>query len=144
MAAALNREGDGVLKQVRRSGVESGQERSGQRGQGLVEFSLVLPFVVVMVMALLELSLAMGASLAVSRASQGGAHVAASAGNIAGADCLILRRVEEAIRAPNDANDIIEVVIERTALAGDHSYGQQVWKRSDSTACQLADGSSPV
>lgn len=113
-----------------------------QRGQGIAEFSLVIPFVVILTMILLELALALGASLGVNRASQNGAHVAASAGAINGADCLILGQVEEDINAPNNANNIIEVVIERAALAGNQSYGQQTWKRVGSTDCELADGTT--
>jgi hypothetical protein len=129
-------------RRLRLARIGTEPQRSDQQGQGLVEFAMVIPFVIVMMMALLELALALGASLGVNRASQGGAHVAASAGNLVGADCLILRSVEEDIAAPNDRANILEVVIERTALAGNHSYGQQVWTRSGSTPCQLSDGSS--
>lgn len=121
------------------SGSANDGERSG--GQGLVEFTIVVPFVMVLLMALLEMSVAMGASLGINRASQGGAHVAASAGNIAGADCLILRRIETDVSAPSDRRKILDVVIERAALAGNQSYAQQKWSRTGSTDCTLPDGS---
>jgi hypothetical protein len=113
----------------------------GQAGQGLVEFTFVVPFVVVLLMALLELALALNASLAVNRASQDGAHVAATAGNTAGADCYILEQIERDMGVPNDPDHIIDVVIERASLAGDTSYAQQTWTRGGSTACTLPDGS---
>ena len=128
--------------ETRSVGVKADGRHRRERGQGLVEFSLVIPFVVLLLMALLELVLATGASLSVNRASQGAAHVAASAGNLVGADCLILRRVERDIAVPNNDANIIEVVIERSALAGNQSYGQQVWHRSGRSSCQLADGST--
>ena len=116
-----------------------GHER--EAGQGLVEFAMVVPFLFVLFFALLELALAMNASLSVNRASQNGARLAAAAGSIAGADCLILSGIERDVVVPNSAANISEVIIERTALAGNQSYGQQTWTRSGSTTCTLPDGS---
>jgi hypothetical protein len=121
-------------------GIKFGREN--ESGQGLVEFALVIPIVVVMLMALLETALALNASLAVNRASQHGAHLAASAGNIAGSDCLILTEIEQDMGVPNAAANIIEVIIERTALAGDTSFAQQTWNRSGATDCTMPDGST--
>ena len=103
---------------------------------------MVIPMVVVMLMALLELALGLNASLAVNRASQHGAHIAASGGNILGTDCLILERIEEDLGMPNDPANIIEVVIERTALVGNLSYAQQTWGRSGETDCVRPDGTT--
>jgi hypothetical protein len=108
----------------------------------LVEFALVIPLLMVLVMGLLEGALALNASMAVNRASQHGAHLAASAGNIAGSDCLILDRLERDLGTPNSSANIIDVVIERTAMAGNLSYAQQVWNRSGTTPCVLPDGTS--
>lgn len=115
---------------------------AGQSGQGLVEFALVIPIVVVLVMGLLEVALAMNASLAVNRASQYGAHLAATAGNLLGADCLILESIDDDMGVPNNPAAISEVVIERTALAGDTSYAQQTWDRSGATDCVKPDGTT--
>jgi hypothetical protein len=111
-------------------------------GQGLVEFTLVVPFLVVLLMAVLELVLALNASLAINRASQNGAHLAAIAGNTNGADCLILRQIEQDVSPPNDPSHILDVVIERTALAGNTSYAQQTWSRSGQTDCTFPDGTT--
>lgn len=119
-----------------------GDRRSREDGQTLVEFALVIPMLLVLFMALLEFALALNASLAVNRASQQGAHLAATAGNLLGADCLILSSIEEDIAAPNDAANISEVIIERTALAGNTSYAQQRWARLGQTACTMPDGST--
>lgn len=115
---------------------------SGQGGQGLVEFALVLPLTLVLLMALLELGLALNASLAISRASQNGAHLAATAGNLTGADCLVLDSIERDVDAPNNPANVSQVVIERTALAGNQSYASQVWSRSGQTDCVLPDGTT--
>ena len=111
-----------------------------ERGQGVAEFAIVIPFLVVLFMGVIEFALAMGATLGVNRASQNAAHVAASAGGIAGADCLILRRIEQDLGIPNDAGRIQQVVISRQALAGNVAYAQQTWSRAGSTDCTMADG----
>jgi hypothetical protein len=116
--------------------------RTGESGQTLVEFALVMPMLVVMLMALLELALGLNASLAVNRASQHGAHIAASGGNILGTDCIILEQIEQDLGVPNDPAKIIEVVIERTALVGNLSYAQQTWGRYGETDCVRPDGST--
>lgn len=113
-----------------------------EAGQSLVEFALVLPFIIVLLMALLEVGLALNASLAISRASQNGAHVAATAGNLRGADCLVLDSIERDVDVPNNAANVSQVVIERTALAGNQSYASQVWSRSGQTDCVLPDGTT--
>jgi Flp pilus assembly protein TadG len=115
-----------------------------ERGQGLTEFAIVIPFLVVLFMGVIEFALALGASLGVNRASQNAAHVAASAGALVGADCLILQRIEQDITTPNDPDNVIDVVISRQALAGNMTYAQQTWTRSGSTDCMLADGSTVV
>ncbi len=116
--------------------------RSGGSGQTLVEFTLVVPFVVILLMALLELSLALNASLAVNRASQHGAHLAATAGNIGGADCLVLEAVEQDLGAPNNVSNISEVLIERTSMVGNYVDMRQVWRRGGTTDCRLPDGAT--
>lgn len=113
-----------------------------EEGQTLVEFTLVIPMLLVLLMALLELGLALNASLAVNRASQHGAHIAASAGNLQGADCLVLQSIEQDMGVPNDPIAISEVIIERTALAGNLSYAEQRWSRTGETDCEMPDGST--
>ena len=101
---------------------------------------MVIPMLMVLLMGLLELALALNASLAVNRASQQGAHVASSAGNVLGADCLILDAVEINLGTPNDADNISEVLIERAAMAGNVAYAAQKWMRSGVTECAYPDG----
>lgn len=118
--------------------------RACQGGQGLVEFALVIPLVLLLFMGILELALAFNAFIGLNRASQMGGHLAATMGNQAGADCQILSQIESDVLVPNDPGRIVEVIIERTPLAGNDAYPgeKQRWARSGSTACALADGSS--
>lgn len=119
-----------------------GLERAGSKGQGIVEFSLIIPLLVILALALLEMVLALNASLAVSRASQHGAHVAATAGNLVGADCFVLQAVEEDLGPPNKVANVSEVLIERTSLVGNYVDLRQRWLRSGATDCALADGTT--
>jgi hypothetical protein len=117
-------------------------EEPGQAGQGLVEFALLIPILTVLVMGLLEVALLFNAYIGVNRVSQGAGHLASILGNTAGADCLILEQIEDDIYVPNDPRRIQEVIIERTALAGNVSYQQQVWTRTGTTDCALPDGTT--
>src|SRR3990170_820106 len=96
------------LPRARRKATEDG----GQAGQTLVEFALVIPIIVFLMMGLIEVALAFNATIGVNRASQSGAHLAAIMGNQLGADCLILQEIEGDVYAPNEPKKIMEVVIE--------------------------------
>ncbi len=74
------------------------------RGQALVEFSLVLPLFLTVMLGILEFGFAFNAVLAVNFASRNAALTAAEGGDAAGTDCLILRSVENDIGAPADRN----------------------------------------
>jgi hypothetical protein len=117
-----------------------------QAGQGLVEFALVLPILMILFMGLMELALALNATIATNRASQNGGHLAAVLGNQLGADCLILREIEEDIAAPNDPSKIQEVVIDRRAMAGNDAYPgeKQRYLRSGQQTCTLPDNTTVV
>jgi hypothetical protein len=93
-----------------------------------------------LVMAVLEFALGFNAFVGLNRASQNAAHLAAISGNQLGADCLILREIEEDIQPPNDAAEIRSVIVERTALAGNVSYQQQTYTKPGSWDCTLPDG----
>lgn len=116
--------------------------REEQAGQTLVEFALVIPILLVLLMALLEMALALNASLAVNRASQHGAHVAATAGNLTGADCLVLQAVDRNMGVPNNVDNVSEVLIERTSLVGNYVDLRQRYLRGTPSDCALADGTT--
>jgi hypothetical protein len=114
--------------------------RPTQAGQALVEFALVIPLLIVLFMAVIELALALNAVIGVNRASQQAAHTASILGAAAGADCLILRDIEGDVTVPNDRTKIQSVTIERTAMVGNTSFAQQVYNRTGSMDCTLPDG----
>lgn len=117
-----------------------GPQTTDQRGQTLVEFALVIPVVLFLLMALLEVALAFNAFVGINRVSQFGAHLASIMTNQQGADCLILQQIEEHVDVPNRRENIVAVVVERTALAGNRAFAEMHYQRSGQTQCTLPDG----
>ena len=118
---------------------------SGERGQGLVEFALLMPILMILFMGIIEVALMFNAFVGVNRASQDGAHVAATLGNQTGADCLVLSGIESDVMVPNDPARINWVDIELTSMAGNVVYLKQRWVRDSAitpTTCTLPDGTS--
>ncbi len=121
----------------------TGRGRLGHRqgGQTLVEFALVFPIVITMMMGLLEFSFVFNALLSIGHATRDAALVAAEAGNSPAADCIILRQIESDVTAPADPSRIIQVVIYRSDRNGAVYGGQEdIYTRTGSTTCTLLDG----
>ncbi len=128
-------------------------DRSTPDGQALVEFALVIPIFLLLLMGLVEFAFLMNGLLSINYASRDAALIGAEAGNGAGADCQILRKVELDVSAPASAANITEVQIYRTNSSGQlldtngdvtSGPGQSVdtYSRTGSTTCTLADGTS--
>jgi Flp pilus assembly protein TadG len=131
-----------MLARVTRTLPASADPRKKGRGQALVEFALLMPLLSILIMGLIEFGLAFNATLGINRASQNAALIASEAGNIAGADCLILRSVERDVTVPNDLNQIVEVQVQRTGPGGGVIYASNVYARGGSTTCTLNDGTT--
>lgn len=96
------------------------KRRAGQKGQGLVEFALVLPIVVVLVISVAELGLAFGNVHTVGYGSREGARVgsALAKGGVtdcsggadpSGVDAAIVSAVQRILKSPGSGIDISEV-----------------------------------
>lgn len=109
----------------------------------MVEFSLVLPIFLVIAMGVIEFSFAFNATLAANFASRDAALLAAEAGRASGADCVILKSVEDAISAPAERTRIQEVLIFRSNRAGTPIGGAaSSYVRSGSKSCSYPDGTT--
>jgi Flp pilus assembly protein TadG len=86
-----------------------GQRR--ERGQALVEFALIFPIFIVLFFAIIEFAFLFNAQLSLNYATRDAALIAAEAGNNANADCLILRQVNNDLKAPTDASRVLTVHI---------------------------------
>jgi Flp pilus assembly protein TadG len=120
----------------------SERARGGEDGQTLVEFALVFPMILILLMAMIEFSLAFNAVLGVDRASENGVLVASEAGNSLGADCLVLQEVDTKLTAPNSDASIHDVQIQRTNPSGVTVLAFNLWTRGGSTTCTFSDGTS--
>lgn len=88
------------------------------RGQGLVEFALVIPVFLVLVTGLIEFAFLMNGQLAINYATRDAALIAAEAGNAVGADCVILQKVHDDVSAPANPANISVIQIYWTNAKG--------------------------
>jgi TadE-like protein len=100
-----------------RSGARAWRAREG--GQGLVEFALVLPIFILLVMFMIEYGFLYNNILTVQFAARQGVSAAAEAGANDGADCTILKAIETALTVPIDKTRITFVDIFQSDSNGD-------------------------
>ena len=110
-----------------------GTGRSRPRGQSLVEFALVIPIFLVLLMAVIEFGFLLNGLLSINFATRDAALVAAESGNVGGdgtsgvnglygydrADCIILQKIVQDVTAPANSANVSQVQIYWT-----NAYGQ--------------------
>ncbi len=92
--------------------------RSESGGQSLVEFALAIPIFFALLIGLIEFGFALNAVLSSNYATREASLVAAEAGNTAGADCVILKMIEDRVTAPADRVNISQVRIYKATASG--------------------------
>ncbi len=117
------------------------QDRAS-RGQSLVEFALVIPIFLTMLIALVEFTFIFNAILATNYASRDAALLAAEAGSDLGGDCAILKAVEADIGAPANRSQIQSVEIFEATAAGAQTGSVTAYSRTGTYACTLPDGTA--
>jgi len=113
--------------------------RRDERGQAMVEFGLVLPIFIVLVIGLIEFSLAFSANLSVNFASREAALIGAESGDDAIADCRILQTIENSINDPSHAERINQVRVYRAGING-NELASNVYSRGGNITCEFWDG----
>jgi Flp pilus assembly protein TadG len=124
-------------------------------GQSLVEFALVIPIFLVLLMGVIEFSFLMNGQLSINFATRDAALIGAEAGNAMGADCVILQKVEQDVTAPANAANISQVQIFWTdangqpldtsgnvTTFGSGTQAADTYTRTGSTTCTFADGTT--
>ena len=123
-------------------------------GQSLVEFALVIPTFLIILMAIIEFTFMMNGQLSISFATRDAALVAGEAGNGVGSDCVILEKVGQDVTAPANAANITRILIFWTNAIGQPldtsgnvttfgSAGQAVNSYvPGTTTCTFADGTT--
>jgi hypothetical protein len=97
---------------------------SGDGGQSLVEFALVVPIFLLLIMGLIEYGFLYNNVLTVQYASRQGVSIAAEAGAVDGADCSILKAVEAALQSPVNRADVEGVTIFESDFNGNPISGR--------------------
>ncbi len=111
------------------------------RGQSLLEFALVLPIVMLLIVGMIEFAFAFNAILSVNFASRDAALLAAEAASAGGSDCVILKSIEDDVSVPAKASQIQQVRI-FWADANGAEKAANVYSRTASTTCTFPDGST--
>jgi hypothetical protein len=114
------------------------------RGQTLVEFALVSPLFLILLLGTIEFGFMFHATLAVNFASRNASLTAAVAGSSVWSDCKVLEGIENDLAPPLNRALIQNVAIFRTDRAGNpiSPPAQNVWTRSGSTVCIGSNGTS--
>lgn len=114
-----------------------------QRGQSIVEFALVLPLLLLLVLGLVEFSFILNSRNTVGFASRDASMLAAEGGSKAGTDCIVLNAVERDIVSPARAIRVTQVVVYWSDRNGQQIGGNaNVYDRVGSTTCTYGDGST--
>lgn len=114
-----------------------------EQGQSLVEFALVLPILLFLVIGIIEFSLLLNARNTVSFASRDGSMLAAEGGSRAGTDCVVLNQVERDLVAPASAIRVVTVKVYWADQNGDQiGNNQNLYTRGGTYTCDYGDGTS--
>lgn len=108
-------------------------------GQAMVEFGLALPIFILLVIGLVEFSLAFNATLAINFASREAALIGAESGSDAIADCRILQTIENSVTSPAQADRIDAVRVYRAGING-NELAANVYSRGGNITCEFWDG----
>lgn len=111
-------------------------------GQSLVEFSLVIPIFLLLLIGLIEFAFMFNGTLAINFTTRDASLIAAEAGDQSTADCTILQKVDEDVTPPLVDADIQTVTIFQADRSGKAVPGvQDVYQRTGTIACPF--GSLP-
>ena len=112
-----------------------------RRGQALVEFALVIPIFLTLVVAIAEFAFMFSSYLSISFASRDGVQTAAEMGDAPGADLVILQQIEQDVSAPVDKTKIVKVDIFWSDTSGNIKLGAvNTWIRGGSSTVTLPGG----
>ena len=117
--------------------------KGSDRGAALVEFAVVLPLLLALLLGLAEFGLAFRDWLTINSASRSGARVGTAAGQNAAADILVLQAIEAALGS-STFDDVTAVVIYQSNEDGDPIPGQQNRYRPNAGACGWAPCPDPA
>ncbi len=124
------------MQRGRRRSPDRRQRRA--RGQALVEFALILPLFMLVLMAVIEFGFVFNSYLAINFASREASLVAAEAGNVGRADCLILNSIDQSVGSPSNPDAIAEVQVFRMVAGAKTDV--TTYTRGGLTSCPMPGG----
>lgn len=101
--------------------------RSREDGAALVEFAIVIPVLLLIIVGLAEFGLGFKDMLSVSSATREGARVASAVGNDGAADCVIVEAAAASLSGI-DIDDIRELWIYKASPSGSPTAEKQVFR----------------
>jgi hypothetical protein len=109
-----------------------------ERGANLVEFALVVPIVLLVVIGILEVGVAFRDLLAVSNAAKEGVRVMAAMGDDPLSDCTVLIKTSSALASSVSLDNLLTIEIFRANPNGSQSHDNNVYSLpvgADHTDC---------
>lgn len=114
-----------------------------EKGQAIVEFALVMPILLLVIVGLIEFSYVMNSRNTVLFASRDGSMLAAEGGSNTGTDCVVLSRIESDVVSPATSLRVQQIQIYWSDRNGDQiGANQNVYTRGGSTSCTYPDGNT--
>ncbi len=108
------------------------------RGQTAVEFALIFPIFILLIVGLIEFAFAFNALLSVNFASRDAALLAAESGANTGSDCVILDSIDDDVQLPASRVRISQVRIFWADEQG-AELAANVYSRTGATICTMPD-----
>jgi Flp pilus assembly protein TadG len=125
--------------------------RRGTQGQALVEFALVFPLFLILLLSTIEFAFALNAVLSANYSTRDASLIGAEAGSNKGSDCQIIAQVLADMTPPVDASRITQIVIYQAnasggPVSGSYSGSGNVWTHNlvSTTDCSAYGGSSSL
>jgi Flp pilus assembly protein TadG len=112
---------------------------SAEQGQSTVEFALIFPVFILLLIGLIEFAVTFGIMLNVNYASRAAALLAAEVGDRTGGDCIILDAVDSSLAGVSNKEEIEEVRIFWSDANG-NEIDANVYVRGGPTTCTFASG----
>src|SRR2546423_15363013 len=114
-----------------------------EKGQAIVEFAMLLPVLVLLLIGIIEFSLVWNSRNTVLFASRDGSMLAAEGGSLDGTDCVVLQKVNGDVVSPATSLRVTQVQIYWSDRNGDQiGTNVNVYTRGGSTSCTYADGTT--
>ena len=108
------------------------RRRRRSSGQALVEFALIIPIFMTLVVSICELSFFLTVKIGVTDAAQDAVQLAAMMGNADDTDFTVLQLVEKDMSSPIDKSKIQSVAIFKTDLTGKNYGASDTYTRGGS------------